>query len=204
MSDRPFFSIIIPSFNGERRIYDALESCAEQNFRDFEIIVVCDSCTDHTAEVARRHGAVVVEGSWHRDGLARNAGLDVARGKWILFLDDDDWWLHEFCLHQIWETICKSNDNTDVVMFDIIWHGQCYCRQSELHYEKMTAGHCFRREFIGDIRWSDQKYSADTNFFDQLLMKHPNPHFVFMKVPIYFYNYMRPGSISDKHCKGEL
>ena len=153
MSDRPFFSIIIPSFNGANRIYEALQSCVEQNFRDFEIIVVCDSCTDGTDRVARQYGAVVVEGSWHRDGLARNAGLDVARGKWILFLDDDDWWLHEFCLHQIWETICKSNDNTDVVMFDIIWHGQCYCRQSELHYEKMTAGHCFRREFIGDIRW---------------------------------------------------
>jgi glycosyltransferase involved in cell wall biosynthesis len=201
---KPFFSIIIPSLNGEKHIRDALDSCIEQSFKNYEIIVVCDSCTDNTAEVARSYNAKVIEVDCHRDGLARNAGIDAATGEWILFLDDDDWWLHEFCLQQIWETIQKSNLNTDVVMFDIIWHGQYYCRQSELHYEKMTAGHCFRRSFIGDTRWSDQKYSADTNFFDQLLMEHRNPHFVFMKVPIYFYNYMRPGSLSDKHCKGEL
>ena len=200
----PFFSIIIPSLNGEKHIRDALDSCIEQSFTDYEIIVVCDSCTDRTAEVAREYTQNVIEVDCHRDGLARNAGIDAARGKWILFLDDDDWWLHEFCLQQIWETIQKSNLNTDVIMFDIIWHGQYYCQQNEHHYEKMTAGHCFRREFIGDIRWSDQKYSADTNFFDQLLMVHRNPNFVFMKVPIYFYNYMRPGSLSDKHCKGEL
>lgn len=203
MSDQPFFSVIIPSHNGSKYIRNALDSCAEQSFRDFEIIVICDDCTDDTEEIAKSYGARTRNVNFHHEGPTRNVGIDISRGKWILFLDDDDWWLHEFCFRQLWETICKSNSNTDVVFFDIIWHTQQYCRQDENHWEKMTGGKCYRREFIGDTRWSDVKYSPDLDFFNRLLMKKPKPNFVFTKVPMYFYNYMRPGSISEKIVKGE-
>ena len=197
----PKFSIIIPSFNGADRIHEALSSCVEQTYKDFEIIVVCDSCTDNTEETAKSYGARTLNVNVRRDGLARNAGLDIARGDYILFLDDDDWWLHEFVFQQLHDyTVIYPK--ADVIFFDIIWHGQKYCKQNASHFEKMVAGHCIKRSFIGNTRFCGLKYSADIYFFGDLMKK--EHHFVFTEKPMYFYNYMRPGSISDLNCRGEL
>ena len=204
MNDKPFLSVVIVSHNGEDRIREALDSCAEQHFRDYEIIVVCDACDDKTEKIAKEYGARTTCVDYHSEGLARNAGIDMVKGKWFVFLDDDDWWLHEFVFDQLHDAICKSNSNTDIVFFDIIWHGQCYCRQDERHYEMMTGGKCYNTEFVGDTRWGDMKRNVDIDFFKKLLQKKSNPNMVFTKLPMYFYNYMRPGSISDKISRGEL
>ena len=87
------FSIIIPAHNEEKNIRKALESVKSQEFKDYEVIVVCDSCTDNTEAIAREYGARVYVTDVHRDSLARNIGLDHARGEWVLFMDADDWYL---------------------------------------------------------------------------------------------------------------
>ena len=50
------FSIIIPAHNSAGYIQNALDSVAEQTFTDYELIVVCDSCTDNTEEIAKEYG----------------------------------------------------------------------------------------------------------------------------------------------------
>lgn len=55
-----------------------------------EIVVVADRCTDRTAEVARRHGARVISGIFPQEGQRRAAGLDAARGAWILEIEPDE------------------------------------------------------------------------------------------------------------------
>ena len=57
----PRFSIIIPAFNAEKHIRKALDSIKEQTFRDYELIVICDNCTDNTAQVAWTYGAKVIK-----------------------------------------------------------------------------------------------------------------------------------------------
>lgn len=88
-------SIIIPVFNVEKYVQTCLDSVIEQSFRDFEVIVVDDGSTDGSPAIcdaaAKQDGRICVIHQ-QNGGLsaARNAGLDIARGEWIGFLDSDD------------------------------------------------------------------------------------------------------------------
>lgn len=194
------FSIIIPSHNGEERIARALESCFEQTFKDFEVIVVCDACTDNTHLVAQRYDTIITDVNCRRDGLARNAGIDIATGEWILFLDDDDWWLHEYVFQQIYDIV--NNSQCDVLNYGIIWRHVGYRIAHPGAILAMCAGHVWRREFIGDTRFDDAQYSSDTHFLDALIKK--KPVCCYTALPMYYYNYMRSGSLSDRFKRGEI
>ena len=197
----PVFSVIIPSHNGADRITRALDSCVSQSFQSFEIIVVCDCCTDNTARIAQEHGARVLSVRERRDGLARNAGIDIARGDWILFLDDDDWWLHEFVFQQLYDIIC-DDPTADVVNFAVIWRHEGYRSKPPGKYLPMVAGHCWRRAFVADTRFDNAPYSSDLHFLHTLIEKRPVG--LWSAMPMYYYNYMRPGSLSDQRRKGEI
>lgn len=70
----------------------SLERCLD-SVRPYvrEMVVVDTGSTDRTREIAREHGALVIDEEWNEDfALARNRGLDFARGKWILVLDADE------------------------------------------------------------------------------------------------------------------
>ena len=197
----PTFSIIIPSHNGIPHITKALESCKSQTYTDYELIVVADACDDNTEKVAQAYGAKTLAVDYHRDGLTRNAGLDIATGDYILFLDDDDWWLHEFVFMQIASLARKVPDN-DIYFFSIIYKGRGYYMQTADHYERFVAGHLIRRSFIGDIRFNDKQFGSDYDFFDALIAK--NPVCTFWNMPMYYYNHMRPGSLTYRWVKGEF
>jgi len=194
------FSIIIPSHNGAERIAKALDSCYSQSFTDYEVIVICDSCTDNTHQIAESYGAKVIDVNVRRDGLARNAGLDIAQGDYILFLDDDDWWLHEF----VFELINKAIGTTDcdMVNFAVIWRTKGYVSKPAGVLLPMCAGHCWKRSFIADTRFDDARYSSDTHFLNALSKK--KPYGLWTGQALYYYNYMRPGSLSDQHERGEI
>ncbi|MBA7622424.1 hypothetical protein ES703_29801 [subsurface metagenome] len=91
-------SVIIPAYNAESCLKRCLESTFAQTLRPAEVIVINDGSTDHTAEVARSYGDQIVylEQDNQGQGAARNAGLGVAGGKFIAFLDADDYWLPGF------------------------------------------------------------------------------------------------------------
>ena len=90
----PKVSVVIPVFNGERFIGDAIRSALGQTFRDFEIIVVDDGSIDQTEKIVRQFSDRV---AYHRQenrgaAAARNLGVMCASGEWIAFLDADDIW----------------------------------------------------------------------------------------------------------------
>ena len=89
----PFFSIVIPTYNRAGLIGPTIDSVLTQTFAEFEILVVDDGSTDHTAAVVRAY----TDSRLHylpkineERGAARNYGLARARGKYVLFLDSDD------------------------------------------------------------------------------------------------------------------
>uniref|UniRef100_UPI00131DA3F1 glycosyltransferase family 2 protein n=1 Tax=Thaumasiovibrio occultus TaxID=1891184 RepID=UPI00131DA3F1 len=93
------FSVIIPVYNGEDFIRRCLDSIVSQSCSvEYEVIVVDDASTDNTAVLLSKYASefdgyvqVVTHEENKRQGGARNTGLDIARGKYILFLDADDW-----------------------------------------------------------------------------------------------------------------
>lgn len=99
----PQVSVIIPVYNGENYIREALESVFAQTFRDLEVIVVNDGSTDRTEEYLRSYsGRIVYLTNGHKGpGPSRNLGIKAARGDLIAFLDADDLWLPKKIQRQV-------------------------------------------------------------------------------------------------------
>lgn len=86
-------SAIIPVFNGEAFLGDAISSILRQNYQPLEIIIVDDGSTDKTAKIARSFPGVTYVYQENRGApAARNRGLQMARGNVVGFLDADDLW----------------------------------------------------------------------------------------------------------------
>lgn len=92
----PKASVIVPVYNVERYLARCLSSVISQTERDIEIICVNDGATDGSAAIladfAARDGRIRAVAQENRGlSAARNAGLDIASGEWIMFVDSDDW-----------------------------------------------------------------------------------------------------------------
>lgn len=86
----PFFSIVIPVYNGGQAFVACLQAITRSNFRDWELIVVDDGSSDDSALVAQSFGAKLLQtqGRWGA-GAARNLGAKAAQGEYLCFIDAD-------------------------------------------------------------------------------------------------------------------
>jgi glycosyltransferase involved in cell wall biosynthesis len=102
-SDRPLISAVIPVYNGEEFVADAIRSVLAQTYSPVECILVDDGSTDGTAAVVRTFGAAVRYIRCRNEGVAaaRNRGAAAARGELLAFLDVDDVWLADKLLRQM-------------------------------------------------------------------------------------------------------
>jgi len=191
------FSVIIPAHNSEKFIHKALDSIKNQSFQNFELIVVCDRCTDNTKSIAESYGAKTLEVDYGRDGLTRNAGLDIAQGEYVIWSDDDDWFLHEFVFEQLDRKLRQEND-PDLLCFSFIWKGIRYAepisRLGNLYPSIWNK--VWKRSWISDTRFTDI-YSISDYYFHNTMMAKPHTE-VHWDMPMYYYNYLRKGSISDE------
>lgn len=117
-----FFSIIIPVYNSEKYIEECVNSVLAQTYKNFEIILVCDCPTDNSLNVCKnlqhKHKEIIFIENKRNFGISksRNIGLASAKGKWILFIDHDDYYNDNTFLAKL------SNKcvNCDVVNFGSI------------------------------------------------------------------------------------
>jgi glycosyltransferase involved in cell wall biosynthesis len=92
----PYFSIIIPAYNVENYIHHAIDSIINQKYQDFELIIVDDCSIDNTLNIItgyeeKYNNITVIKHSKNQtQHIARMNGVNIARGKYILFLDGDD------------------------------------------------------------------------------------------------------------------
>ena len=200
------FSVIIPAHNSEQYIRKGLESIRQQSFHDYELIVVCDRCTDDTEQIAQEYGARVECVSFGRDGLARDKGLSMAQGDWILFMDDDDWFLHEFVFQQLADRITFYCDLADVLAFGYLCKGKGYFEPSERTIFKPGDAHvwsnCWRRSATAGANFGDAMFCSDTYFVRD--MKQRVRRYELFNMPIYYYNFLREGSQTDLLIKGQI
>ena len=95
----PLVSVIIPCFNCDKYLEEAVESVLAQTFTNFECLIVDDGSTDNTRQISEslvRRDSRVKYYFQDNNGVAsaRNFAIRQARGEWIQFLDADDW-LHQ-------------------------------------------------------------------------------------------------------------
>ncbi len=100
---KPLVSCIVPVFNGERYLAEALDSILAQTYQPLDVIVVDNDSTDGTVQVAAGYGERITYFRQANAGPAggRNRGLDAARGEFIAFLDADDLWHEEKLARQM-------------------------------------------------------------------------------------------------------
>lgn len=92
-------SVIIPLYNKEHYIEQTIKSVLSQTYADFELIIVNDGSTDKSADIVKKvpdERIVYVSQSNQGVSAARNAGIKMARGEYIAFLDADDKWMPEY------------------------------------------------------------------------------------------------------------
>jgi glycosyltransferase involved in cell wall biosynthesis len=108
----PLVSCIIPVWNCEKYLSDAIDSILGQTYRPIELIVVDDGSTDRTPDVIARYGDKLrtVRQSNAGPGAARNSGIALAQGPYIAFLDADDLW-HQNKLERQVACLQKSSDH---------------------------------------------------------------------------------------------
>ena len=200
------FSIIIPAYNAQDRIYRLLRSIRDQTCTDYEVIVVCDSCTDSTETVAKAYGAITDRVSFGSDGLTRDRALELASGDWILFADDDDWFYNNNVFNMLHNYIELMPDNIDLIAFGYIKGKEGYVQPSRQNVFTPRIDHvwssCWRRSRIGNARFGDAVFCSDTYFLKA--MRDHVRGIAILDAPLYYYNFLRPGSQTDLFRRGIL
>ncbi len=147
---KPLVSVIVPTRNRADMLDEALRSIFRQTYPNFEVVVVDDGSTDHTPVVIRKHGdrIRVVHRQNTGRSLARNAGIAVARGDYISFLDDDDVWLPEKLARQV--DVLSEAPSVDVV------HGQVYVLRDGQRSAILTQPPARpSRDWVEQLIWGD-------------------------------------------------
>jgi glycosyltransferase involved in cell wall biosynthesis len=95
MSESLKVTVVIPVYNRERYVRDAIDSILAQTFTDFELVVIDDGSTDRSREAVQSYHdpriRLVCNGTNEGIPKTRNRGIQLARGAYLAFLDSDDW-----------------------------------------------------------------------------------------------------------------
>lgn len=123
MDTLPAISIIVPVYHVEKELRRCLDSLLNQTFFDYEIILVNDGGNEEETAICEEYAAKnqrIIYRYQTNQGLsaARNTGLSVARGSWIMFVDSDDWVNEDFCLKAI-TAVC--NYQAQMAIFDLAY-----------------------------------------------------------------------------------
>jgi glycosyltransferase involved in cell wall biosynthesis len=119
---QPLVSVIIPAFKVADFIAETLASVTAQTYKNYEIIVINDGSPD-TEELERNMSRFANQVTYLKQanggaGAARNAGLRVARGEFVAFLDGDDLWLPDFLEQQM--RLIQSDGGFELVYADAV------------------------------------------------------------------------------------
>jgi glycosyltransferase involved in cell wall biosynthesis len=163
----PLVSILIPCYNAQRWIAQAIESSLAQTWPEKEVIVVDDGSTDGSLDVIRQFdGRVRWETGPNRGGgAARNRLLELARGEWLQYLDADDYLRPRKIEAQV--EFIREHPNCDIVCSPTAWerveHGELVCTDEVIPEPRdawvllarwrlpQTGGPLWRRDALKDV-----------------------------------------------------
>jgi glycosyltransferase involved in cell wall biosynthesis len=158
----PLISIIVPVYNMEEYLVKCLESVCSQTLRDIEIICINDGSTDNSLKILeefQKNDERIQIITQRNQGLsaARNAGLDVAKGEYIAFVDSDDF-ISPFMYEDLSKKIIKYN--TDIVVCNYFLMNEAsveprsICSDYYINSEKDYLYDLLKDENIQNYVWS--------------------------------------------------
>lgn len=220
-----FFSILVPVYNQKEFLNDCISSIVSQNFEDYELILVDDGSTDGSSEIcdafAKNNNKIVVIHQ-KNSGLiaARRAALNIAKGKYFLFLDSDDQYRND-ALQLLYDTISKTN--ADMVLYNLSIYPEYYPLMREYPYEDfevfdisgkdklysvLCSSHMLNNLVIKCVRstlFNDNDYEGYTNrvgygedLFQSIPLFDRSELIVFVNEALYFYR-QHPQSMTHKY-----
>lgn len=191
-------SIVIPVYNAEKYLEQCLNSITNQTYKNFEVILVNDGSIDHSESICMDFVKVDTRFKYFTKvnggaSSARNLGLDNAQGKYITFIDADDW-VDENHLEVLINNIKENNSDmavSSIKKFDNVsrFEFRVYSNQEKdlLNYNKLnreeflvilpklinasnsykiTVSKLFKKELVTDIRFDESiVYGEDLEFF---------------------------------------
>lgn len=191
-------SIIIPAYNSEKWIKKCLDSIPKRN--DIEIICINDGSRDDTFKEIlkyrdKKYDKLMTIHIEENKGVsyARNQGIDVADGEYLLMLDSDD-----YIDGDVFNKIVDNylNGEYEMVFYDMENNGKFRFVANQDNYKSKYGMFKFiKREFLGDLRFSvGLQYAEDKELHLKLMEKYPKCYFTHLLM--YHYNYPRSGSLS--------
>ena len=197
-------SVIIPVYNLENFIQPMIDSLISQDLGDYtaQIIFVLNNCTDNSEAVIRNSGldCTIINCTQQGCGPARNAGLDIATGKYIWFMDGDDWLTEPDAIRSVLDKVLGEDLDVMRIPFD----SDTFLRD----YFSMVWQYALKREFVKEFRFPDFQPCEDDCYMDAVLIKAGYSRFNHLNLPhinrtLYFYNYLREGSNMYMYSLGE-
>ena len=143
--ENPLFSIIVPIYNVERYLEQCIESVLAQDYQNYELILVDDGSPDNSIDICTKYAkqySNIVFIHKINGGLsdARNAGIKIARGEYLMFLDSDDYWEGTSILSDLQKIIVENNPD---VIFNYM---------SSVYPDKIINHYMNREKLVGSFR----------------------------------------------------
>ena len=196
-------SVILPVFNGEKYIKQAIDSVLKQSFGDFELIIVDDGSFDNTPNIINEYDderIILVSQDNSGPGAARNSGLKIASGKYIMFLDSDDW----FKSNALEIAYSEINDkSTDITIFQIIKYDSGKYSENDWfnlnEFNETFEDRIFNpyecKDFLFDISVSACQKIFKREFLAKINAKFPEGIY-FEDMPFFFYTFLKAQRVS--------
>lgn len=115
----PAISVIMPVYNAGEKVNMAINSVLEQSFQDFELIIIDDGSTDNSLDICQQYANVdmrvkIIHQENRGLSAARNIGIKAASGKYLAFIDHDDFYLQGLLEENF---ILAENEQADLVKY---------------------------------------------------------------------------------------
>lgn len=206
---QPKFSIIIAAYNIENYISKCIESVLTQTYSDYEVIVVDDGSKDGTKSKIREFGDKIkfIEHENNKFlGGTRNTGIEAANGKYILFIDGDDYLNNKYVLEKLDNLIGEQSVDVIYMGFEIVGKktatiipsSENCTKQFRIAGDRYTNAwsKCWRRDFIleNNLRFPENRYYEDVIFIYNAITK--SNSYLIADFPVHTYYSGRPNSIT--------
>lgn len=124
MNSSPYFSIVVPVYKVEQYLKNCVDSILKQDYDNFEMILVDDGSPDKCPEICDCYAkddlrVTVIHKPNGGSSSARNAGIKAARGKYIIFVDSDDYWNSDKALSILYDKLNREKQ-IDVLLYNSI------------------------------------------------------------------------------------